>query len=52
MARVSASSLGGGFFPRSLLRLTVSCDHRAIDGVLAARFLARLKHILEQSERL
>jgi pyruvate dehydrogenase E2 component (dihydrolipoamide acetyltransferase) len=38
---------GGGFFPRSLLRVTLSCDHRAIDGLLAARFLARLKHLLE-----
>jgi pyruvate dehydrogenase E2 component (dihydrolipoamide acetyltransferase) len=51
-ARPELVPYGGGFFPRSILRLTVSCDHRAIDGVLAARFLARLKHLLEQPERL
>jgi len=38
---------GGGFFPRSTMRVTLSCDHRAIDGLIAARFLARLKHLLE-----
>jgi pyruvate dehydrogenase E2 component (dihydrolipoamide acetyltransferase) len=38
---------GGGFFPRPILRVTLSADHRAIDGLLAARFLARLKHLLE-----
>jgi pyruvate dehydrogenase E2 component (dihydrolipoamide acetyltransferase) len=38
---------GGGFFPRSMLRVSLSCDHRAIDGLIAARFLARLKHLLE-----
>ena len=39
--------VGGGFFPRSLLKVTLSADHRAIDGILAARFLARLKSLLE-----
>ena len=38
---------GGGFFPRSILRVTLSCDHRAIDGLLAARFLSRLRYFLE-----
>lgn len=42
----------GGFLPRSILRTTLSCDHRAVDGVLAARFLARVKHLLESPERL
>jgi pyruvate dehydrogenase E2 component (dihydrolipoamide acetyltransferase) len=42
----------GGFLPRALLTVTLSSDHRAIDGVLAARFLARLKHLLEHPERL
>lgn len=37
----------GGFFPRSILRLTLSSDHRAIDGLLAARFLARVRYWLE-----
>src|SRR5690606_282001 len=38
---------GGGFFPRSILRVTRSCDHRAIDGLIAARYLARLRWYLE-----
>jgi pyruvate dehydrogenase E2 component (dihydrolipoamide acetyltransferase) len=42
----------GGFVPRSILRATLSSDHRAIDGILAARFLARLKHLLEHPEML
>jgi pyruvate dehydrogenase E2 component (dihydrolipoamide acetyltransferase) len=42
----------GGFLPRSILRVTLSSDHRAIDGVLAAKFLARVKHLLENPERL
>jgi pyruvate dehydrogenase E2 component (dihydrolipoamide acetyltransferase) len=30
------------------MRLTLSCDHRIIDGVEAARFLGRLKELLEE----
>ncbi len=44
--------LGGGFFPRAKMRVTLSSDHRAIDGLLAARFLARLQHLIESPERL
>ena len=40
---------GGGFFPRPILRVTLSADHRAIDGVLAARFLSRVKTLLESA---
>jgi pyruvate dehydrogenase E2 component (dihydrolipoamide acetyltransferase) len=32
--------------------LTVSCDHRIVDGVTAARFLADLKHLLQEPDRL
>jgi pyruvate dehydrogenase E2 component (dihydrolipoamide acetyltransferase) len=42
----------GGFLPRAMLKVTLSSDHRAIDGLIAARFLARLKHLLEHPERL
>lgn len=42
----------GGFLPRAILRVTLSSDHRAIDGLIAARFLGRLKHLLEHPERL
>ena len=43
--------LGGGLVPRPTFTATLSADHRAIDGLLAARFLARLKHLLETAER-
>jgi len=36
-----------GMAVRPMLRLTLSSDHRAIDGVMAARFLQRLREILE-----
>ena len=42
----------GGFLPRQVMKVTLSSDHRAIDGILAAKFLARLKHLLEGPERL
>jgi pyruvate dehydrogenase E2 component (dihydrolipoamide acetyltransferase) len=29
------------------MKITMSCDHRAIDGLQAAKFLADLKKILE-----
>jgi pyruvate dehydrogenase E2 component (dihydrolipoamide acetyltransferase) len=31
-----------------VMTVTLSCDHRIIDGVLAGRFLRELKAILEQ----
>ena len=36
-----------GMGVRPVLRLTLSADHRAIDGAMAARFLQRLKDTLE-----
>jgi pyruvate dehydrogenase E2 component (dihydrolipoamide acetyltransferase) len=44
--------MGGGFFQRTIMRLTLSSDHRSIDGMLAARFLGRVKYLLEHPERL
>ena len=35
-----------------VLHLSLSCDHRAIDGADGARFLAALANLLEQPERL
>jgi len=30
------------------MKVTLSVDHRALDGAIAARFLQDLKHLLEQ----
>ncbi len=38
---------GGGFVSRPILRVTLSCDHRAIDGFIAARFLSRIRFLLQ-----
>ncbi len=43
---------GKGFVPRNMLPLSLSYDHRAIDGALAARFCATLKTLLGDVRRL
>ncbi|MBE0618609.1 MAG: 2-oxo acid dehydrogenase subunit E2 [Proteobacteria bacterium] len=35
-----------------VLHLTLSCDHRVVDGVLAARFLGEVRRLLESPEEL
>lgn len=40
--------IDGQVVPRPRMRLTMSCDHRAIDGAQGARFLATLKAFLEE----
>lgn len=37
----------GAMTPGRVMTLTLSADHRVVDGVLAAKFMARLKEILE-----
>jgi pyruvate dehydrogenase E2 component (dihydrolipoamide acetyltransferase) len=37
----------GNVTPRSRLRITMSCDHRVIDGAVGARFLQTLRRMLE-----
>jgi pyruvate dehydrogenase E2 component (dihydrolipoamide acetyltransferase) len=37
---------------RPILTLTLSSDHRIIDGVLAAKFLQKVKELLEKPERI
>ncbi len=32
----------------SLMKLTLACDHRVVDGAEGARFLAEVKSLLEQ----
>jgi len=38
----------GAIVPGSTLTLTLSCDHRVVDGALGAQFLAALKDLLEK----
>ncbi len=42
----------GGLGIGQVLRLTLSCDHRILDGATAARFLKDLKTLLEDPETL
>lgn len=37
----------GGFEVRKKLRVTMSCDHRVIDGAVGARFLQTLRRLIE-----
>jgi pyruvate dehydrogenase E2 component (dihydrolipoamide acetyltransferase) len=34
---------------RSMMKMTLSCDHRIIDGALAARFINAIKRSLEET---
>ncbi|WP_245803183.1 dihydrolipoyllysine-residue acetyltransferase [Acuticoccus yangtzensis] len=43
---------GSEFEPRNMLPMSLSYDHRAIDGALAARFCAHLKYLLADARRL
>ena len=43
-----AVSRGGFLGSRRCMSVTLACDHRALDGADAARFLARMREILEQ----
>ncbi len=40
--------VGGEVVVRPRMRMTMSCDHRVIDGAMGARFLATLKAMLEE----
>ncbi|MFI7000205.1 dihydrolipoamide acetyltransferase family protein [Nocardia sp. NPDC050175] len=42
----------GDVVTRKILRVTLSADHRAIDGAVAAQFLAHLKELLEHPLRI
>jgi pyruvate dehydrogenase E2 component (dihydrolipoamide acetyltransferase) len=37
----------GGFVARRRMRVTLSCDHRTVDGLLGAKFLQEVKRLLE-----
>lgn len=38
---------GGALVPGKLMKMTLSCDHRVVDGALGATYLAALKKLLE-----
>lgn len=40
-------ALEGGIHIRPIMKLTISSDHRLVDGALAAQFMGRLRQILE-----
>jgi pyruvate dehydrogenase E2 component (dihydrolipoamide acetyltransferase) len=44
--------LGENMAIRQMMTLTLVFDHRVIDGVLAAKFLQRIKQLLEAPEQL
>ncbi|CAN5621696.1 pyruvate dehydrogenase complex dihydrolipoamide acetyltransferase [soil metagenome] len=46
-AKPTAVVENGGFVVRNLMNVTMSCDHRVIDGVTGAKFLQTFKQMLE-----
>jgi len=42
-----AVAADGGFEVRKKLRVTMSCDHRAVDGAVGAKFLQTLRRLIE-----
>jgi pyruvate dehydrogenase E2 component (dihydrolipoamide acetyltransferase) len=50
-AKISPRWNGEQFVPRLILPLSLSWDHRALDGVAAARFLVALVQLLEDLRR-
>jgi pyruvate dehydrogenase E2 component (dihydrolipoamide acetyltransferase) len=42
--------IDGGIHVRPMMNLTLSSDHRVIDGAVAAQFMGRLREILENGE--
>ena len=42
----------GSVVPGKRMALTLSCDHRVVDGVIAAQFLGHLKGLLEDGSKL
>jgi pyruvate dehydrogenase E2 component (dihydrolipoamide acetyltransferase) len=37
----------GQFVSRRRMRMTLSCDHRTVDGLLGAKFLQEVRRLLE-----
>ncbi|MBM3493227.1 MAG: 2-oxo acid dehydrogenase subunit E2 [Armatimonadetes bacterium] len=47
IASEAAVAEGGAFVARKRMRITLSCDHRTVDGLLGARFLQEVRRLLE-----
>lgn len=43
---------GEGFAARSVMKVTLSCDHRAVDGKTGAQWLSEFKNLIENPLRL
>ena len=42
----------GRIVPGNMMKVTMSCDHRVVDGATGAQFLKTFKEVLEQPVRL
>ena len=42
----------GALAPGHVMKATLSCDHRAVDGALGAAFLKTFKELLEDPRRM
>ena len=42
----------GQFFATNIMKVTLTCDHRVVDGALGAAFLVTLKELLEEPYKL
>jgi pyruvate dehydrogenase E2 component (dihydrolipoamide acetyltransferase) len=42
----------GAVVPGNVMKVTLSCDHRAVDGATGAAFLQTLKGVLEDPVRI
>lgn len=51
-AREAVIVKDGAMRPGRLMELTLSADHRVVDGLLAAKFMNRLRELLEAPEQL
>ena len=42
----------GAFYATNIMKVTLTCDHRVVDGASGAAFLVTLKELLEQPYKL
>jgi pyruvate dehydrogenase E2 component (dihydrolipoamide acetyltransferase) len=49
---IEPAAVNGKIEPRSFINLSVSCDHRIINGVIAAKFLRRVLELIEDPDKL